>query len=130
LSGTDYTSEAQLALVESDILIPSSQTEVPDREDGKNEGEMFFHPEFKSILCHIDLKPIIQAQAHQHTKQCSETNFCDWQFHRGDLFHQFRNLARPEGRKWLHLTEGAAERSVTALLCDYKDNKETCFGFI
>lgn len=121
----------------SDFLI----TDIPDREDRKNKGDgeegegnvvkvMFFHPKFKSIHCHIDLKPVIQAQAHQHTKQCSESNFCNWQFHRADLFHQFRNLARPKGRKQLRLTERAVVRSAATLLCDYKDNKETCCGFI
>ncbi|KAL1250156.1 hypothetical protein QQF64_021161 [Cirrhinus molitorella] len=38
-AGTDYTSEAQLALVKSDILISSSQREIPDREDRKSVKE-------------------------------------------------------------------------------------------
>ncbi len=90
---------------------------------------LFFCRKFQSIHCHIDLEPIIQAQAHQHTKQCSESNFCNWQFHRGDLFHQFWNLAHPEGGQ-LCFTQRAMERSVTALLCGYKENKETCFSLI
>lgn len=125
----------------SDFLITERNPRQRRRKEwwtgGKREGNvvkvmfsLFFRPKFQSIHCHIDLEPIVQAQAHQHTKQCSESNFCNWQFHRGDLFHQFRNLAHPEGGEQLCFTERAVERSVSTLLYGYKDNKEMCFSLI
>lgn len=93
----------------SDVLISSSQMRLKEKERCFSA----------SLFTVISISgSVVQVQAHQHTKQCSDSNSCNWQFGGGDLLYQFGNLAGPGVRA---SSEEPAERWAAALLCDNKE---------